>query len=79
MNVIKDVSKLMAPTLSSLQLPSCYFTSLSQAIACANRFFMEGLNAQIIAKGKNTFLVVPPDIAREMHPQGFQLIYGNEL
>jgi hypothetical protein len=63
--------------MTRTQLPSYSFTSLPQAIGCANKFFMEGLNAQIVARDKNSFLVVSPEIARQMFTKGFQLLYGN--
>jgi len=77
MNAIIEASALMAPVLARNHLSSCCFTSLSQAISCANQFFMEGLNAQIVARDKSEFLVVSPDIASRMYTEGFQLIYGN--
>ncbi|GAB3915978.1 hypothetical protein [Larkinella terrae] len=76
MNTINNVSNLMAPNFSRNPLTSC-FSSLQQAIGCANKFFMEGQNVQIVAKDKNAFLVVSPDIARQMSTKGFRLLYGN--
>ena len=77
MKLINNGSTQLASGLSCDQLISCYFTSLPQAIGCANQFFMEGHNAQIIARDKNSFLVVSPDIARQMFTKGFRLLYGN--
>ncbi|GAB3253144.1 hypothetical protein GCM10027347_12750 [Larkinella harenae] len=77
MNAIKEMPKLMVDNLTYANLSSYFFTSLPQAISCANKFFMEGLNAQIVAQGNSSFLVVTPDIARQMHEKGFRLLYGN--
>ncbi|GAB3340583.1 hypothetical protein GCM10027299_54100 [Larkinella ripae] len=77
MNVTKDISRLMGSSFSGAKSPSFSFTSLPQAISCANKFFMEGFNAQIIARDKNSFLVVSPDIARQLAPKGFRPLYGN--
>ncbi|RRB11525.1 hypothetical protein EHT87_23925 [Larkinella knui] len=77
MNAFSNASNLATPNFSRKQLPSCCFTSLPQAIGCANQFFMEGFNVQIIARDKNSFLVVSPETARQMFTKGFRLLYGH--
>lgn len=77
MNSNRNKSNVMAAKQSLSQSPSSWFTSLPQAIGCANQFFMEGHNVQIIARDKNSFLVVSPETARQMFTKGFKLLYGN--
>lgn len=77
MNTLKNASYLTTSNRSRTQLQSCSFTNLPQAIGCANQFFMEGLNAQIVARDNTSFLVVSPEIARQMFTKGFRLLYGN--
>ncbi|WP_128546453.1 hypothetical protein [Larkinella soli] len=56
---------------------SHHFRSISQAVKCADRFFMEGINVQIVTRGNNRYWVVQDSDASQLVAEGYKLLYGN--